>query len=143
MIQRTFILMVGCDAVAEVNRNVTRLLEELKSSIGEAILNQIEPKAAEASNLPKIIHRQCGQYRRENEKSPNRNVATRFGTITLWRYSYRFRQRESESAIFPLEMKLGLVEHATPNFADTVAREMAEAGAVRRASSKDCGASIT
>jgi hypothetical protein len=101
--------------------------KELMRLLLEWTLNQLEPE--DADQMPKIIRWQCGQYRRENQKSPNRHVATRFGTITLRRYPYRWRQRESEPSIFPLEMKLGLVEHATPAFADTVAREMADAGA--------------
>ena len=92
----------------------------------EWALNQLEPN--DPKELPHVIQWQCGQYRRVNRKSPNRHVATRFGTITLWRYRFRIRQRESEPSIFPLEMKLGLVEHATPHFADTAAREMADAG---------------
>ena len=108
--------------------------KELMRSLLEWTLNQIESEDDESEQAasPEIIQWECGQYRREKKKSPNRNVGTRFGTITLWRYPYRWRHRESEPSIFPLEMKLGLVAHATPAFADTVSREMAEAGASQK-----------
>jgi hypothetical protein len=59
-------------------------------------------------------------YRRRT-KTPNRKVATLFGTITLWRYLYQ-PVDGVERSIFPLEIRLGLAAgHATPALAQRVA----------------------
>ena len=100
---------------------------ELLRLITEYTLNQLEP--SDPDQMPKIIRWECGEYRRESHKTPNGGVSTRFGNITLWRFPYRFRQRESEPAIFPLELLLGLVRGATPALADAAARYMADTGA--------------
>ena len=127
IIVRLYLQDVSPETTFQFEQELEAAGKELMRLLLEWALNQLEPDDPEA--IPKILEWECGQYRRENKKTPNRNVATRFGKITLWRYPYRFRQREREPTIFPLEMKLGLVEHATPHFADTVAREMAGAGA--------------
>ena len=52
--------------------------------------------------------------------SPNRKVATLFGTITLWRYLYQ-PLHGVEPSIFPLEIRLGLeVGLATPALTERV-----------------------
>ncbi len=126
IVVRLYSREVSPEATFQFEQELEAAGKELLRLIAEWALNQLEPDDPE--ELPHIVQWQCGQYRRVNRKSPNRIVATRFGTITLWRYRYRCRQRTSEPSIFPLEMKLGLVEHATPRFADTAAREMADAG---------------
>ena len=100
---------------------------ELLRLITVYTLNQLEP--SDPDEMPKTIRWECGEYRRESHKTPHRDVSTRFGNITLWRFPYRFRQRESEPAIFPLELLLGLVRGATPALADAAARYMADTGA--------------
>lgn len=100
---------------------------ELLRVIAEWAYNECEADDPEAT--PPIIRFEGGQYRRENKKTPNRDVSTRFGKITLWRFPYRYRQRESEPGIFPLELLLGLTQGATPALADSVGRYMAETGA--------------
>lgn len=100
---------------------------ELMRAIAEWSYNLLEPDDPEA--MPHIIRYEGGEYRRENTKTPNREVSTRFGKITLWRFPYRYRQRESEAGIFPLELLLGLRQGATPALADSAARYMAETGA--------------
>lgn len=127
IIVRLYTQKVSPESMFQFEQELEAAGKELMRLILEWALNQLEPDDPE--EMPPILQWECGQYRRVNHKSPNRHVATRFGTITVWRYPYRWRQRESEPSIFPLEMKLGLVEHATPHFADTVAREMADAGA--------------
>lgn len=133
-IVRLYLQELSPESTFQFEQELEAAGNELMRVLLEWTLNQFESEAADtdSSVASKIIQWQCGQYRRENQKSPNRNVATRFGTITLWRFPYRWRQRESEPSIFPLEMKLGLVEHATPAFADTVSREMADAGASQK-----------
>jgi len=100
---------------------------ELLRWIAEWTYNQLEGEDPES--LPKIVRYEGGEYRRENQKTPNREVSTRFGKVTLWRFPYRYRVRESEPGIFPLELLLGLVQGATPALADAMARYMADSGA--------------
>ena len=67
-----------------------------------------------------------GDWYRRRAKTPNRAVATLFGTITLWRYLYQ-PIHGLERAIFPLEIRLGLVAgHATPALAERVAHAATE-----------------
>jgi hypothetical protein len=63
-----------------------------------------------------------GDWYRRRTKTPNRSVATLFGTITLWRYLYQ-PLHGVEHATFPLEIRLGLAAgRATPALAEWVAR---------------------
>ena len=67
-----------------------------------------------------------GDWYRRRGKTPNRGVATRFGTITLWRYLYQ-PIHGVERSIFPLEIRLGLAAgRATPALAERVARAAAD-----------------
>ena len=99
-------------------------------AIADFTYNRCEP--ARPEELPHHVEHAGGDYRRLNQKTPNREVATLFGKITLWRHGYRYVERDvAEPAIFPLEMQLGLVEGATPALAGEAARSMAEAGATQ------------
>jgi hypothetical protein len=103
----------------------TRLQEQLRE-IGRIIvewtLNHLEPH--DRRDLPGQIERQGTWYRRRS-KTPNRSVATLFGTITLWRTLYQ-DVHGVEPAIFPLEIRLGLeAGRATPALAERVARAAA------------------
>src|SRR5208337_2262444 len=61
-----------------------------------------------------------GVWYRCRSKTPNRTVATLFGTITLWRYLYQ-PLHGVEPSIFPLEIRLGLeVGLATPALTERV-----------------------
>jgi hypothetical protein len=83
--------------------------------------------------LPHYLQYEAGQYRRLNRKTPNREVATLFGKMTLRRHGYRYVERDvAEPTIFPLEMQLGLVAGATPALADRAARALAETGATQQ-----------
>jgi len=63
-----------------------------------------------------------GDWYRRRTKTPNRSVATLFGTITLWRYLDQ-PLHGVEHATFPLEIRLGLAAgRATPALAEWVAR---------------------
>jgi len=103
---------------------------ELLRKLTEYTFNSLESE--DSDRMPKIVRFESGEYRKENQKTPNRNVSTRFGEITLWRFPYRYRQRESKPGIFPLELQLGLVGGATPAIADLAARSMAETGSTQR-----------
>ena len=61
-----------------------------------------------------------GHWYRRRSKTPNRKVATLFGTITLWRMLYQ-PLHGIEPSIFPLEIRLGLEAGlATPGVAERV-----------------------
>lgn len=112
-------------ALAEKTREVGRAAVELA-------YNRLEPD--EPQELPAYLQHEAGEYRRLNRQTPNREVATLFGKITLWRHGYRYVQRDvSEPTIFPLEIQLGLVEGATPALAGVAAKALAEAGATQEA----------
>jgi hypothetical protein len=104
------------------HRFETRLQEVLRE-FGRIILewtfNHLEPHDRE--RLPGQIESGGTWYRRRS-RTPNRSVATTFGTITLWRMLYR-DIHGVEPSIFPLEIRLGLESgRATPALAERAAR---------------------
>lgn len=109
------------------------LAEQARQVAREAVefaYNHLEPETPQA--LPQHLHHEAGEYRRLNRKTANREVATLFGKITLWRHGYRYGQRDvAEPTIFPLEIQLGLVEGATPALASVATKALAEAGATQ------------
>jgi hypothetical protein len=95
------------------------LLRELGRIIVEWTFNHLEPHDRE--DLPAQIESGGTWYRRRS-KTPNRSVATAFGTITLWRMLYQ-DIHGAEPSIFPLEVRLGLeAGRATPALAERAAR---------------------
>ena len=95
------------------------LLRELGRIIVEWTFNHLEPH--DRQDLPGRIESGGTRYRRRS-KTPNRSVATLFGTITLWRMLYQ-DVHGVEPSIFPLEIRLGLeVGRATPALAERAAR---------------------
>ena len=86
-------------------------LRELGRIIVDWTFNHIEPH--DRRDMPNQMCFQGVWYRRRS-KTPDRKVATLFGTITLWRYLYQ-PLHGVEPSIFPLEIRLGLeVGLATP-----------------------------
>jgi hypothetical protein len=79
-------------------------LRELGRLIVEWTFNHIEPH--DRADMPKQMCFQGVWYRRRSE-TPNRKVATLFGTITVWRMLYQ-PLHGVEPSIFPLEIHLGL-----------------------------------
>ena len=111
-------------------RELADEVRQLGRQIVEQVYNQLEPN--EPESLPHYVHHEAGEYRRLNRKTPNREVATLFGKITLWRHGYRYVERDTgEPTIFPLEIQLGLVEGATPALASVAAAALAETGATQ------------
>lgn len=112
--------------------SLNRVLRDLGRVITEWTYNHVEPDNPQS--LPHDVHFKSGGYRQLNQKTPNRNVATLFGRITLWRFGYRDWQREGgEPMLFPLERQLGLVGGASPALASAVGRYLADAGATQEA----------
>jgi hypothetical protein len=94
-------------------------LRELGRIILEWIFNHLEPH--DRKDLPGQIESRGTWYRRRC-KTPNRSVATTFGTITVWRMLYQ-DVHGVEPSIFPLEIRLGLESgRATPALAERAAR---------------------
>jgi len=119
-------------AALAFEREVNELLREVGRVIVELAYNRLEGEQPE--ELPHYLTHAAGHYRRLNEKTPHREVASLFGKLTLWRHGYRYVERDvAEPTIFPLEMQLGLVSGATPALASAAARMMAETGATQQA----------
>ena len=117
-------------AVLAFEQQVATEVRELGRTLVEFTYNQLE--AEKPNELPSHVQHEAGQYRRLNQKTPNREVATLFGKITLWRHGYRYVQRDvAEPMIFPLEISLGLVAGATPALASAAGKALAEAGATQ------------
>jgi hypothetical protein len=94
-------------------------LRELGRLIVEWTFNHLEPH--DYRDMPNQMCFQGVWYRRRS-KTPNRSVATLFGTITLWRTLYQ-PLHGGERSIFPLEFRLGLeAGRATPALAEWVAQ---------------------
>ena len=94
-------------------------LRELGRIIVEWTFNHIEPH--DRADMPNQICFQGVWYRRR-AKTPNRKVATLFGTITVWRMLYQ-PPHGVEPSIFPLEIRLGLEAGlATPALTERVAQ---------------------
>ena len=74
-------------AALAFERELARETRQLGRQVIEHVYNQREP--AEPESLPHYVHYEAGEYRRLNRKTPNREVATLFGKITLWRHGYR------------------------------------------------------
>ena len=97
-------------------------LRELGRLIVEWTLNHLEPR--DRRDMP---YQMCfqGVWYRCRSKTPNRTVATLFGTITLWRYLDQ-PLHGVEPSIFPLEIRLGLEAGlATPALAERVGQAAA------------------
>jgi hypothetical protein len=118
-------------AALAFERQLAGETRQLGRLVVEHVYNQLEP--AEPKSLPHYVHYEAGEYRRLNRKTPNREVATLFGKITLWRHGYRYVERvtTAEPTIFPLEIQLGLVAGATPALASVAAAALAETGATQ------------
>ena len=120
-----------------------RLVREVGRHLLEFVLNACEPDRPDA--LPRDLWFECGGYRRRNEKTANRSVASRFGNIVLYRFGFRSWQ-ECEGSLFPLEMLLGLNNSATPALVDWIGRHIATAGsnqaAVIELLRTDCGVTM-
>lgn len=101
------------------------LVREIGRHLLQSVLNACEPERPH--ELPKDLWFQCDGYRRRNQKTANRHVASRFGAIVLMRRGYRSWQ-PGDGSLFPLEMLLGLNQSATPALVDWIGRQMAAAG---------------
>jgi hypothetical protein len=115
-------------ACHEFETQLELLVRELGRILVEWTLNHLEPH--HGHDMPKEMCFQGVWYRRRF-KSPNRTIATLFGTITVWRMLYQ-PVHGVERSIVPLEIRLGLEAGlATPALAERVA--LASAGGTQSA----------
>jgi len=104
----------------EFENNLQRLLCEMGRRIVQWTLNSLESR--EPRDLPRSLLYEHDAYRRKR-RSPTRNLNCLFGPIRLWRWLYEPLGDLGLSALFPLELQLGIVASvATPALADRVAR---------------------
>lgn len=101
------------------------LVRELGRGLLESVVNALEPN--DAGRLPQHLWWEGSGYRRRNHKTRKQHVATRLGTVVLWRRGYRSWD-SGERTIFPLEMCLGLTCGVSPGLIEWLGRQMAEAG---------------
>jgi hypothetical protein len=107
-------------AMQHFETELARLLTELGRRIVEWTLNHLEPH--ERDRLPRELFWHNDHYRLKR-RSPSRNWNCLFGNIRVWRWLYEPTEGLGLSALFPLELKLGLVAGvATPALADRVAQ---------------------
>lgn len=111
----------GDQPTPEKTNDFENTLAQILRKIGRKVIswtyNNLEP--GEPESLPSRIVVDGQEYRRR-PKSPNRNLGTRFGTITLWRFLYEPLEY-GEHSIFPLEINLGIeAGAASPALAEHV-----------------------
>ena len=116
-------------AVFEFENALQELLREVGRKVLELMLNSIEPD--EADQMPKQLEADGYEFSRKNQKTPTRRrVATLFGEIELWRYSYEplsEGREDGEKSFSPLERMLGIVGGtATCALAERIGREAAQ-----------------
>ena len=133
---------LGAASLFQFETTLLMLVRELGRLIMQATLQSLERAAP---LLPGDIYLDCGGYRRRSKQTANRNIATRFGTITLWRVGYRSWQR-GEETVFPLELMLGFVQGTTPAMLDLTGRTVVAAGMSQQATLESmrerCGVSM-
>ena len=113
-------------------QRVARRLDQLTPQFPQRFMDFVHHSSPPLECAPPRLPAPPG-YRRMSRKTPNRDVATSFGRITLRRRGYRSWDRDDgEPLRFPLEEQLGLVAKTTPLMAGIIARRMPEAGSTQR-----------
>jgi hypothetical protein len=117
-IQRFRTLEPTPQSTYQFENRLDHLLREMGREIIDWVYNHLEPD--DPGLMPIHLHF-AGDWYRRRHKTPNRHVATLFGTITLWRFLYQ-PIHGVERSLFPLEIRLGIeARHATPALAERVA----------------------
>lgn len=124
-----FAAQLNPKSLFDFEASLLSLVREIGRMIMQTTLQSFEPSS---DMVPADLYAQCGGYRRRSDVTANRSIATRFGTITLWRTGYRSWQRDGET-IFPLELILGLVQNVTPAMLDWIGQKTAAAGMSQQA----------
>lgn len=103
------------DVTPDVFMEFELALSELVRELGRGIVEQATNKLEKDSQRRQVIYNGL-VYRRLQKKTRNQNVSTLFGNICLTRFGYRYwdAKHVGEPCIFPLELRLGLMEGVTP-----------------------------
>lgn len=120
---------ISATAMMAFELALLNLVRELGRLILQAAIQAME---RDSDMLPTNLWFECEGFRRRNDRTANRSIATRFGNITLWRTGYRSWQRGGQT-IFPLELMLGLVENVSPAMLGWIGKTTAAAGMSQQA----------
>jgi len=107
----------------DLENNLYERLRELGRRLIAWCFGQVEPDVQE---MPGTVSHRGKSHRRMPEKTPRRNIVTRFGKITLSRA--RYRHRRAGRTIFPLEILLGIEDGFTPAAATRIGKQFATCG---------------
>ena len=108
------------DAMFRFETELSQLLTEAGRRIVRWTLNHLEPN--DPARLPKQLFWEGDHYRLKR-RSPTRNLNCLFGKIRVWRWLYEPTEDLGLPCLFPLELKLGLLQRlATPALFDRVAQ---------------------
>lgn len=120
---------ISATAMMAFELTLLNLVRELGRLILQAATQALE---RDSDVLPTNLRFECEGFRRRNDRTANRSIATRFGNISLWRTGYRSWQRDGQT-IFPLELMLGLVENVSPAMLGWIGKTTAAAGMSQQA----------
>ena len=97
-------------------------LRELGRQVLEQAVNRMERRG-----MQRLVIQHGLIYRCLKRKTRNQHVSTMFGDITVQRFVYRHcdDKHSPEPCIFPLELKLGLIEGVTPALGSRIGKQMA------------------
>ena len=113
-------------AMLELENAIAERVREFARCIIEWIVDNLEPTLQE---MPANVIFQDDSYRRIAEKTPNKNVLSRFGKICLKRA--RYRKGRKGKTIFPIEIVLGIENGFTPAAADITGKRFAASGSTQ------------
>lgn len=103
-----------------------KLAEELRET-GRVVVEETVNRVEKETTQQFVLHHGL-IYRRLKEKTRNQHISTFFGSICVRRHVYRYCDSRdvSERCIFPLELRLGLIEGVTPALGTRIGRQTAK-----------------
>lgn len=84
---------ISATAMMAFELTLLNLVRELGRLILQAATQALE---RDSDVLPTNLRFECEGFRRRNDRTANRSIATRFGNISLWRTGYRSWQRDAK-----------------------------------------------
>jgi hypothetical protein len=107
---------------ADLEQELAGVLRDVGRQFLERIVNEME-----TGEMQRMVVRHGLIYRRLKKRTRNQRVSTLFGDITVQRFGYRHCDDKHcpEPCIFPLELRLGLVQGVTPALGSRIGKQMA------------------